>query len=78
MPRLLVVFGDSPRTRRSLETQVRRGLDAADKHVVDEAIGRCETADIKPRSVAYFATTLERTAAAYGITLVEMREESHG
>lgn len=70
MGRLVAVFGESPKTRHELGIQLRRALGQVDRHVIDEAVGRCEGADRKPRSVRFFATTLERTAAHYGIELL--------
>lgn len=67
--RIVAVLGEQPRHRRDAADLVRRARSAADERVIDEAIGRCEGADLRPRSVAFFAETMARTFARYGLAL---------
>lgn len=67
--RIVAVLGEQPRHRRDAADLVRRARSVADERVIDEAVGRCEGADIPPRSVAFFAETMARTFARYGLVL---------
>lgn len=65
--RVVAVVGESPRARRDAVSLVATARSVLDPTHIDEAIGRCEGADLKPRSVAFFETTMARTASHYGL-----------
>lgn len=67
--RIVAVLGEQPRHRREAADLVRCARSVADERVIDEAVGRCEGASLRPRSVAFFAETMARTFARYGLVL---------
>lgn len=66
--RIVAVVGDQPKHRRQASRLVAHAMTVLDPRLVDEAIGRCEGADIPPRTVGFFETTMDRTATAYGVS----------
>lgn len=76
--RIVAAVGESPRHRRDAVELIHRARSALDPRHIDEAIGRCEEADRKARSVAFFATTIDRTAAHYGVDVPAIPAASAG
>lgn len=65
--RVVTAVGDSPKVRRDATAAVHHWRSYLDSRLIDEAIGRAEHADQRPRSVAYFDTTVQRTALSRGV-----------
>lgn len=74
MDRIVAVLGE--RHRGEAAALINRWSNILDIRLIDQAIGMCEHADQRPRSIAYFETTLRQTAAQNGVDVPAMPAES--
>lgn len=65
--RIVARLGGSARHRMEAQGLVSTWRGVLDARLIDQAIGLCEQAADKPRSVAYFDQALRNTAAQYGV-----------
>ncbi|HET7486849.1 MAG TPA: hypothetical protein VFJ85_02905 [Acidimicrobiales bacterium] len=67
--RIVARLGAHRRHLQPVSELVQRWRKVLDERLIDQAIGLCEQADERPRTVAYFEAALARTAAAYGVEI---------
>lgn len=63
--RIVAMLGE--RHRGEAEALVDRWRGILAEHLIDQAIGMCEQAEKRPRTIAYFEKTLRETAAIHGV-----------